>query len=523
MPKSFSACKIHLMKIDTDKILQRILEIIPGLLTWLVLTSPLWLGPRFPRGVIFFITFLSFFWVYRAVVHTIGSFVGYKRYKKEISVDWAGMLKKLDFPTLLNNKDLPKNLSEIKHLVLIPTVNEGYEVLENTIKGLAETDFPKKQIVVAVTCEERGAGEVEERLKEIKRSSKDLPEILFYIHPKGIAGEAVGAAAANRDWGGRHAVAQLKKRGENLENYIFTTFDADAKVHPKYFSRVTYAFLTDPSRRDRFYQTAAYLYDNNIWDVPPLMRIQATSVTMAIISAWVVEPTRMQTFSAYTTALSTLIDADFWDVSLGVDDTTFFWRAYLVKNGNFSGEGVFVPISSDAVQGSGWWASHKSQYKQLVRWGWGVLVFPIAIKGFLKNHKIPISKRISQTYYLVETYTVWITIVFLITFGIFVLYAVNPAAKQNPLAYSIPKVTSSVLTFAIILLVPASLIKDKMMAPKPANWPWWKKISTYLEGPLVIINLLTFGFLPYIHAETKFMLGKKMKDLYFTPKFRSKD
>jgi hypothetical protein len=505
-----------------DKVLQRVLEIIPGLLTWSVLTAPLWLGSKFPLGVIFFITFLSFFWVYRAIVHTIGAFIGYKRYKKELASDWLTLAKKLNFNDLPNKNDLPENISRIRHLVLIPMVNEGVEVLRNTFLGLSLTDFPKDQIVVVATCEERGAVEVKERIELLKKEIKNLPEILFYVHPKGIEGEAVGAGAANRSWGGRHAVEELKRRKANLNNYIFTTFDADARVHPKYFSRVTYAFLTDEKRRERFYQTAAYLSDNNIWDVPSLMRIQASSVTMAILSAWVVEPERMQTFSAYTTALTTLVEADFWDVTLGVDDTTFFWRAYLAKDGNFSGMGVFIPISSDAVQGSSWWNSHKSQYKQLVRWGWGVLVFPIAIRGFLTNSKIPLKKRFFQTYYLIETYTVWITIVFLISFGIFILYTVNPEAKQDPLAYSIPKVTSTVLTFAIFLLIPASLIKEKMMAKKPNDWPWWKKVATYLEGPMVIVNLLTYGFLPYIHAETKFMLGKKMKDLYFTPKVRTK-
>jgi len=491
--------------------LTRVLQFIPGFLTWSVLLSPLWLGPRYPLGIIFFITFLSFFWVYRAFVHTFGCFLGYRRYRHEIQVNWMEKLKNL-------NK---KEVDSIRHLVLIPTVNEGIPVLKNTLLGLVETDFPKKQIIVAVTCEERGAVEVEARINELKKTLKNLPEILFYTHPKGIEGEAIGAGAANRAWGAKHAVAELKKRGENLDNYIFTTYDADARVHAKYFSRLTYAFLTDPKRRERFYQTAVYLYDNNIWEVPTLMRIQATSVTMAIISAWVIEPGRMQTFSAYSTALSTLLEADYWDVSLGVDDTPFFWRAYIAKDGNFSGYGLFIPVSSDAVQGSSWFSSHKSQYKQLVRWGWGVLVFPLAVKGFVRNRRIPIFKRLTQLYYLIETYTLWITIVFLISFGILILYAVNPEAKQNPLAYSIPKVTSTVLTLAILLLIPASVIKDKLSRKKPENWPFWKKLWSYFEGPLVVINLLTYGFIPYIHAETKYMFGGKMKDLYFTPKIRS--
>ncbi|MBU1104815.1 glycosyltransferase family 2 protein [Patescibacteria group bacterium] len=497
--------------IKKEAVLQRVLQTVPGILTWAVLTSPLWLGYKFPLAVIFLVTFLCFFWVYRAFVHTIGSYIGYKRYKKEVATDWSSLCRKLP------------SVEKMRHLILIPAVNESYEVLKNTLGGIVKSDFPKSQIIIALTCEERGAKEVKQRIETLKKEfNTKLPEILFYTHPAGIAGEAIGAAAANRTWGGRHAVAELKKRGENITNYIFTTYDADAKIHPKFLSRLTYAFLTDPKNQDRFYQTAVFLYDNNIWDVPPMMRIQSNSVTMAILSAWIVEPQRMQTFSAYSISLNTLIEADFWDVTLGVDDTTFFWRAYLAKDGNFSGKGLFVPVYSDAVQGSNWLASHKSQYKQLVRWGWGVVVFPLAIKGFLKNRRIPVLRKLFQTYYMVETYTLWITITFLVSFGIFILYAVNPIAKQNPLAYSIPKITSTVLTFAIVLLIPNTIIKELLVTKKPANWPWWKKAWSFFESPLVIINLLTYSFIPYIHAETKYMLGKKMKDLYFTEKVRTK-
>ena len=43
-----------------------------------------------------------------------------------------------------------------------------------------------------------------------------------------------------------------------------------------------------------------------------------------------------------------------------------------------------------------------------------------------------------------------------------------------------------------------------------------------LEGPLIVINLLTFSFFPFLEAQTRMLLGKKMKDLYFTTKMARK-
>ena len=55
----------------------------------------------------------------------------------------------------------------------------------------------------------------------------------------------------------------------------------------------------------------------------------------------------------------------------------------------------------------------------------------------------------------------------------------------------------------------------------PKDWPVYKKLFAMLEGPLAIINLLTYSFVPFIEAQTRMLLGKKMKDLYHTPKVRA--
>jgi hypothetical protein len=172
------------------------------------------------------------------------------------------------------------------------------------------------------------------------------------------------------------------------------------------------------------------------------------------------------------------------------------------------------------VQGKSFGHSHISQYKQLLRWGWGVVVFPIAMEGFLKNRTVPFGKKLTGFTYMIEQYTVWRTITFLITFGFGIFMLVNQEARQNALAYTIPDIVGWILTGAIFFLIPITIFREKLVCKKPASWPWWKKIWTYAEGPLVMLNLLTYAFIPYLDAQTRFMFGKKMKDLYFTPKIR---
>jgi hypothetical protein len=290
------------------------------------------------------------------------------------------------------------------------------------------------------------------------------------------------------------------------------------RLHPQSLARISYAYLSDPEPDNKFFQTAVYLFDNNLWEVPPLMRIQANSVTLAVLSSWVFEANRKDTWSCFSVTLPTLIESDYWDTSLGVDDTPFFWRVFFTKKGRFEGHHFYVPVYADAVQGKNWIKAHVAQYKQLLRWGWGVIVFPIAMKGFL-TAKMPLRLKLEKLYHMVEQYTIWRTVTFLITFGFLLLVLVNPNIRQTSLGYQLPRITGTILTGAFLFLLPLAILRAKITRPIPSGWPWWKRVWAYLEGPLVIVNLLTYTFFPYLEAETRLMLGKRLK-FWSTPKVR---
>lgn len=114
-----------------------------------------------------------------------------------------------------------------------------------------------------------------------------------------------------------------------------------------------------------------------------------------------------------------------------------------------------------------------------------------------------------------------INVVFLITFGFGLLTLVNPNVRQSSFAYSLPDTMSYILSFTLVFLLPAIYFRSKLTLPMPKHWPVWKKLVTFSEGFLVVINLLTFSFFPMIEAQTRMMFGKKMKDLYHTPKVRN--
>lgn len=496
----------NLVEKHDDKF-QRLFEIVPGFLTWSVLLSPLWLGKIAPYAVAFFLTFLAIFWVYRAFLHLIGVIIGYKRYKKEMEVDWFRKVQGL------------WGFEHLKHLIIIPCVNESYEVLESSFASIANQKYPPENIFIAFSVEEKNSKRVLANVEKIKRKFGDrLGTVWTFVHPQGIPGEAVGAAA-NRTWAGRRALEKMRELDLKTEDFLMTTFDADMRMHPQFLPRLSYAFLTEPDRMNRFYQTAVYLFDNNLWEVPPMMRIQANSITLAVLSSWVIEPHIKDTWSCYSVPLLTLIETGFWDTSLGVDDTPFYWNTLIRKKGNFEGNHFYVPVYADAVQDKGVIKTHVSQYKQLLRWGWGVITFPIAMKGFLTT-KMPLSLKLSKLYHILEQYTIWRTVTFLITFGFLLLFLVNPDVRLTSVGHQLPQITGIILTTAFIFLFPLTIFRARISKTMPKKWPWWKKFWGWLEGPLVIINLLTYTFIPYVDAETRLMVGKRL-EFWPTPKVRS--
>ncbi len=490
-----------------DSAFQRIFEIVPGLITWSVVLSPLWLGKIAPLAVAFFLIFLVIFWVYRAFIHLIGVTVGYRRFQRERKIDWSKKIRGI------------WGSEHLKHLIVIPAVNEPYEVLEDSFASLAAQKYPKESVFIAFSAEEKNAPRVLADIEKIKAKFKSsLGTVWTTVHPPGLPGEAIGAAA-NRTWAAKMALKQIKKLGLHIEDFVVTTLDADMRLHPQFLARLGCAFLTDPNHFDKFYQTAVYLFDNNLWEVPTLMRIQANSITLAVLSSWVIEPNNKDTWSCYSVALPTLIEAGFWDPAIGVDDTTFYWNAFLKKEGNFEGSHFYIPVYADAVQEKGLLRTHISQYKQLLRWGWGVVIFPIAMKGFLTK-KIPLGLKLSKLYNLIEKFSIWYTIAFLITFGSAMLTVVNPEIKLTTLGYLLPQISATVLTSALVILIPVMIFRNKIVRPIPKSWPWWKRLWTWVEGPLVIIKLLLYNFVPYLDAQTRMMVGKRL-EFWSTPKVRS--
>lgn len=496
------------------KMLQKLFEIMPGMLLWLVLTSPLWMSFNLARVLANLVIVLAAYWLYRAILFTIGLTIGYQRYKKAITIDWLAKCTSLEFEQLPEQQTLPQATKLPCHLIVFPVGGAKYETLSKSLKALSHQNYPLENIFISLSFEQRLVEQdpqyFEDMIQNIKLEFKEFGDrLMIFTHPKDVEGEAIGAAA-NRTWGTRMAVEELETRGIDINDFLTTSPDEDIRLHKEFLAAISYEYLTLPQRRQKFFQTAVYLFANNYWKVPLLIRSWSMSLTMPVLSSSVTHEHDRETWSCYTLNLGVMKAVNYWDTSIGIDDTTFYWRPFNYFNGDFECKTFFVPLYADAVYHPNKIQNYKAQYRQLVRWGWGVIAFPIAMHVLFTNKKIKLLKKLRKFYVMTEIIVLFKVAALVFTFTMPLIVLFNPDFRYYINFIEFPRTLEKIMQLLTILMLPAMYFKFKLMPTKPKHMSGFKLFLTFLlEIPFHFIILYTYSFFPFIVGPTRMMLGKK--------------
>ena len=509
----------------TSHFLRRLYEFIPGFIMWLFLLSPFIFAIfRWDQAFAVYIAFLVAYWSLRTVKYMVGIAVGLKRMKKEMATDWV---KKID-------TEVGEDARKVRFMYLCPVYGESLEVLEPTFDAWSKSDIGADRIDVVVAMEARKEELQLANFKHLKEKyGKKFGSMRYYVHPAGIEGEVAGVKGANINWACRHFVEELEKEGKDLRNYLVVTCDSDLRPHHKYLSAVLYKYMHTEDRDNTYYATAVHTFNNNIWRVPSLIRAQSNMLTLVLLQNWVVDKFKRipfigeriyvrDTFSSYIVNLKTLKDFEFWDPEIANDDTAFYWNAMVRSNGTFKSQEVYIPTYNDAVENESYIKTHVSYYKQQHRWGWGSVNVPITMASlFRKNEGFPVYRKAFMLKNIFE-YQVWyMTVVFVLSFGLLIMGWLSPSYQYTVLAYNLQKALSYIFTAITLTNIPIVIFR-RQLTPVPKNWKWWRHLLDFAETFLVTVNMLTFGFIPYVQAQTEMMLGlsKFKRNFYVTDKVK---
>ncbi len=496
--------------LDVPRWYIRLFEILPGAITWFFILSPFILTLLgLTELLILHISFLTIYWSYRCVRFLYGLIVGTKRMYRDIQTDWVGKIESLE-------GEEAKIYKSLNYVFVCPIVKEGMDVLKPSLDAWADSDIGGEKISLVIAMEERFQEECLKNYEKIKKLyNGKFREILHYVHPNDIEGEVIGVKGANINWATRKFVEKVKSRGEDIQNYLLVTCDSDLRPHPKYLSAITYKYLTNPKRERRFFATAVHTFNNNIWRVPPIIRVQSMVLTIVLLHDWVVRKRARDTFSSYVVNLKCVECVQYWDPEIGIDDTTFYWNSLIRFEGDFTGEEVYVPTHSDAVENATVIKTHISLYKQQLRWGWGIIVVPMTFAALYKNKTISKLKKLSIGWQLVDNQLLFLTVVYSITFALPILNLINPEYRYSSASYNLPILMSYVFTGLMCLNIPMVYLRRKI-TPIPKGWNVFRHIYDILETGLIVVNMLTFAFIPFVQAQSELLFGRGFRKRYYS-------
>jgi len=494
--------------LDTPRgrFLYRIFEILPGFLVWSTLVLAVVGSWLFPTLATFFILSFILYWLLRVIYFALHLRSGFKKIKVHEKEDWLKRVKS------------QKGWKDIYHLVAIPTYQEPIEVLRETLLGLVNSDYPKEKMIVVLAMEERAGEQGKENAKTIEQEfGNDFFRFLITYHPENIPGEIAGKGS-NETWSVKKAKEEIiDKLVIPYENIIMSSLDADTVVLSKYFSCLTYHYLTNPDPLRHSYQPVP-LFMNNIWQASIPSRLFAFATTFWFLMNQE-RPEKLSTFSSHSMSFKTLVDVGYRQVNFAVDDSRIFWQCFLHYDGNYSVQALYYPVSMDANTAPTFLGTVKNIYKQQRRWAYGVADIPYFLYGFSQNKKIPLRKKISLGLDRIESYWSWaITSPLIFLLGWLPLILGGDVFTQTLLSYNLPRFTSWLLTIMMLGLIWSVYLSIVFLPPRPINygrWHFFWMIAQWIFLPPIMI----FFAIPALDAQTRLMLGKYM-GFWTTPKFR---
>jgi cellulose synthase/poly-beta-1,6-N-acetylglucosamine synthase-like glycosyltransferase len=474
---------------------RRLLEIIPGLFAWTLITSPVWGSFFIPTAIAYFILFFDIYWLYKSFSLVITSYISYKKIREAERQDWMKKNKQLD------------GIEKVSHVLIIPNYKELVTKLRTTLQSIAGQTFPTKQLYVVLAMEDRETDAKEKAEILIKEFKNNFGDIFATYHPD-IDGEVKGKSS-NEAYGGKQAYARLVESGKIDLNYAtISSVDADTIFDKQYFAYLAHEFLTDSKRYNKFWQSANVHY-NNFWEVPAPIRIFAFFGSLWR-TAVLVQKDRLIANSTYSLSFKLLKQIDFWDTDVIPEDYRIFFKAFYRLSGNAWVDPIFLKTSMDAVQSTTYVKSLQAKYTQEKRWAWGVSDDPLFIKWWLTVPNVPFMRKTVMLYNVLMEHFLWPVNWFIITIAANVMPFVNPVFSNTTLGYNLPKLAGFILTSCLFATM-AMIVIDFKNRPRHSHSSATRQFLFPLEFVLLPFAGFFLSTLPALISHTQLMFGKRLE------------
>jgi hypothetical protein len=504
----------------------RLFEILPAVLTYLILLLPIILGKLSPKIAAYFIVGYLVLWFIRAIGLDVRSIQGWKTLNEHKKLPWTSLnkdLEKLSAGTPSPPKWHARNLarvekyigaqrikpSQVYHAVIIAFWNESRDVLEPTVQSVLDAEYDHKKIILILAYEQRGGPEIEATAQAlIKKFGHHFYHAEAVMHPWPMTGEVIGKGG-NVTFAGRRLQKYLQEQDIDPLRVLVTTLDSDNRPDKQYFGALTYTYCSTEEPKHASYQPVT-MYLNNIWDAPAPMRVIATgnsfwNVTLAV------RPHMLRNFSAHAQPMAALIDTDFWSVRTIVEDGHQYWRTWFRYDGKHDVFPIYVPIYQDAVLTDSYRRTLKMQFIQVRRWAWGASDIPYFInQAFFKINSIPLHKKIAKGWRLLEGHLSWSTAPLILLLAAYptLFFHGSEVSVGAFLPQELPQYASGLQRVAMVGILISLYLSMRSLPPKPLRYKRHRNLWMIIQWVYLPITSIIYSSFAAIYSQTRLALGR---------------
>lgn len=489
-----------------NRALYRLFEMLPAILSLATIAAFIALSFLEPVWAAYLTIVFAAYWLFKTAYLSVHLRYNFKRMRHNMQVDWRGRLKDIRH-------------EHITHLVMFPFYDEPYEVLAESVRAIAQSNWDTKKIAIVIAAEERaGAAQrlVAERIRD--EYKENFLDILVTVHPSGLPGEIPGKGS-NLSYAAEEARTHiLDVHNLNYNEVVISAFDSDTVVYAQYFACLTWHVLTAENPLRSSFQPVP-LYNNNIWEAPMLSRVIAYSS-----SFWQMiqqeRPEKLATFSSHAVVFGPLRDAGYWQRNVVSEDSRIFWNLFARYDGDYRVIPMAYPVSMDANVAPTLLETARNIYKQHRRWTYGAENVAYIIFVCLKNPRIPFSKKARAIFFQIEGFWSLATHpLILFAIGWLPLFVGGAGFNTTVLSYNLPLVARSFLTLAMFGLIVSAAICMYLIPERPQRVPRFRTTLMMLQWILVPMTMVVFSSIPGLESQLRLLFGRYL-GFWVTPKGR---
>ena len=484
------------MSLSKSNFLHRLSEMTIPLLTWALITFPVWMSPFHPAVVAYFIICFELYFFYKSITNAIYASISYQKIIEFSRVDFAKKVEKL------------KKAKDINHFIIIPNYKEPLYKIEETITTFIKNDFPYKNLHLVLAFEEREGKEAQEKARIlIDKYEKNFHQIIIAYHH--LTNNEIVGKASNQTFAAKIVAQYVKDNNYQTEDVLITICDADSHLPQNYFSYLTYEYLNDRDRLYHFYWAPVLLY-NNFWQIPFFVRMQSTLSSILRLSLLSQKENLIQ-ISTYSTNLWLLQQINYWDTDIIPEDWHVYFQTFFTFGKKVRTLPLYTIVTGDAVYAGKLIKTLANRYEQEKRWAWGVSDISYTLKKLFTTPHINFMAKLKKIINLAEGHLLWPTSFFILTISASIPPLVNPLFKRTVLGYLLPQLSGLILTLATSMLLLYTYLDIKVRQKIKMKFKITSLPLMFIQWYFLPLVSFLFSSLPALDAHTRLLFNKKIE------------